>query len=165
MQTKGNIVSVSQDIISGDFNVTLRINQDCLDELKTLAEAPAIDIKLSHSRSLNSNAFFHVLVAKLAEATLISKAKAKNTLLCRYGQQQLMPDGEPMLYKTSIPEEEFLELETLHGIPVEYETDESDGTIYTTYMLYRGSHTYSTKEMSSLIDGSIAELKDIGIEI
>ena len=48
--------------------------------------------------------------------------------------------------------------ETLHAIPVRY-----DG-VATFYKIYRGSHTYDTKEMSVLIDGTVADAKELGIE-
>jgi hypothetical protein len=34
----------------------------------------------------------------------------------------------------------------------------------TFYKIYRGSHTYDTKEMSLLIDGTVADAKELGIE-
>lgn len=34
----------------------------------------------------------------------------------------------------------------------------------TFYRIYRGSHTYDTKEMSVLIDGTVADAKELGIE-
>jgi low affinity Fe/Cu permease len=32
------------------------------------------------------------------------------------------------------------------------------------YKVYRGTHTYDTKEMAKLIDGTIHECKNVGIE-
>jgi uncharacterized protein YjiK len=32
------------------------------------------------------------------------------------------------------------------------------------YKVYRGTHTYDTKEMAKLIDGTIQECKNVGIE-
>ena len=88
----------------------------------------------------------------------ISKAKAKNVLICKYGQPQLLPDGNIMVYKTNAPEEFMWEQESIHCIPVKYE-DKA-----TFYKVYRGSHTYDTKEMSILIDGTVADAKELGIE-
>ena len=82
----------------------------------------------------------------------------KNILICKYGQPQLLPDGALMIYKTNAPEEFMYELETLHCIPIRYEDDA------TFYKVYRGSHTYDTEEMSHLIDGTVADAKELGIE-
>lgn len=43
-------------------------------------------------------------------------------------------------------------------MPVRY-----DGKL-TVYKIYRGSHTYDTKEMSVLIDGTVADAKELGID-
>ena len=47
---------------------------------------------------------------------------------------------------------------SIHCIPVKYEDNA------TFYKVYRGSHTYDTKEMSLLIDGTVADAKELGIE-
>ena len=39
-----------------------------------------------------------------------------------------------------------------------------DGKAYRVYLLLRGSHTYNTAEMSSLIDGTVQDAKEQGIE-
>ena len=114
--------------------------------------------KYRAKRSLDANAYFHVLVGKIADTLTISKAKAKNMLICRYGQPQLLPDGSIMIYKTNAPEEFMWEQEAVHAIPVRYEEKA------TFYKIYRGSHTYDTKEMSLLIDGTVADAKELGIE-
>ena len=63
-----------------------------------------------------------------------------------------------MVYKTNAPEAFMWEQETIHCIPVKYEDNA------TFYKVYRGSHTYDTKEMSILIDGTVADAKELGIE-
>ena len=39
-----------------------------------------------------------------------------------------------------------------------------DGKAYRVYLLLRGSHTYNTEEMSILIDGTVQDAKEQGIE-
>ena len=39
-----------------------------------------------------------------------------------------------------------------------------NGKLYRVYVVMRGSHTYDTKEMSRLIDGTVQEAKEHGIE-
>ena len=36
--------------------------------------------------------------------------------------------------------------------------------MYRTYVMYRGSHDYDTREMSELINGLVSECKEVGIE-
>jgi len=165
METTGKLLSATRDIVSGKLNITFQIDTAPVDELNSLAQLESLDIKaVKHrkKRSLDSNAYFHVLVGKIAEKLTISKAKAKNILLCKYGQAELLPDGSPLIYKTNAPVEYMEELESIHSIPVKY--GEENGKQVVFYKLYRGSHTYDTKEMSLLIDGTVADAKDLGIE-
>lgn len=112
-------------------------------------------------RSLDSNAYFHVLCDKLRQKLGISMARCKNHLIADYGQIQYI-DDTPMIYKTNAPEEYMMELETMHTKLIKV-TEENGKEVYF-YRIYRGSHTYNTAEMSKLIDGTVQECKQIGIE-
>lgn len=113
-------------------------------------------------RSLDANAYFHVLCDKLRLKLGISMARCKNHLIADYGQIQYLPDGAPMIYKTNAPEEYMAELETIHTKCVKV-TEENGKKVFF-YRLYRGSHEYDAKEMSQLIDGTVQECKAVGIE-
>ena len=113
-------------------------------------------------RSLDANAYFHVLCDKLRLKLGISMARCKNHLIADYGQIQYLPDGAPMIYKTNAPEDYMAELETIHTKCVKV-TEENGKEVFF-YRLYRGSHEYDTKEMSQLIDGTVQECKAVGIE-
>ena len=81
----------------GKFRVTFEV--DSVDELTGIAGRLRLIVKrITRKRSLNANAYFHVLVGKIAEAQKppISKARAKNILLGRYGQRELTDTG-PLL--------------------------------------------------------------------
>lgn len=114
------------------------------------------------TRSLDANAYFHVLCDKLRLKLGISMARCKNHLIADYGQIQYLPDGAPMIYKTNAPEEYMAELETIHTKCIKV-TEENGKEVFF-YRLYRGSHEYDTKEMSQLIDGTVQECKAVGIE-
>lgn len=120
--------------------------------------------KDAKKRSLDSNAYFHVLCDKLRQKLGISLARCKNHLIADYGQIEYIDEEctEPMIYKTNAPEDYMMELETLHTKCVKV-TEENGKTVYF-YRVYRGSHTYNTTEMAHLIDGTVAECKEQGIE-
>ena len=122
-----------------------------IDHLKAIEKLKIKITKWTSKRSLDANAYFHVLVGKIADVRRISKAYCKNILITRYGQVEMI-DGEPMIY----------ELETLHTICVK--ASEEHGKEVYFYKVYRGSHTYDSREMSILIDGAVAEAKEQGIE-
>lgn len=112
-------------------------------------------------RSLDSNAYFHVLADKLRQKLRCSMAYIKNQLIADYGQIEYV-DEMPLIYKTTAPEEYMMEQEYIHSKCVK--VAEENGLKVYFYRLYRGSHTYNTKEMAQLIEGTIQECKAQGIE-
>lgn len=112
-------------------------------------------------RSLDSNAYFHVLADKLRQRLNVSMAHIKNHLIADYGQIEYIHD-EPMIYKTNAPEEYMMELEIIHTKCVKV-TEENGHNVYF-YRVYRGSHTYNSAEMAKLIEGTIQECKQYDIE-
>jgi hypothetical protein len=119
-------------------------------------------VKHRKKRSLDANAYFHVLVGKLADALRTSKAECKNELICLYGQPELL-DGEQLVYTTKAPPEYMNKQELLHTICSRVSYDENGEKLYT-YNIYRGTHTYDSREMAILIDGTVSECKEQGIE-
>lgn len=120
-----------------------------------------IDIKEhKEKRSLNANAYFHVLVDQLRQKLKISFAACKNHLITSYGQLEYI-DDVPAVIKTNIEPERMREIETLHCLPIAVKEVE-EGAYW--YRLYRGTHTYDSREMAMLIDGTIEECKEQGIE-
>ncbi len=114
-------------------------------------------------RSLDSNAYFHVLVGKLAQAQHppISKARCKNNMIADYGQEEDI-DGQIVVIKSNLPPDKMCNVEYLHTSCVRI-AEENGKEVYF-YKVYRGTHTYDTKEMGKLIEGTIQECKNVGIE-
>ena len=164
MDLTGNLSGITKDFITGKFIISLQIDQDITDSYKKL-EAVALDItveKHREKRSLDANAYFHVLIGKIADASNISKPRCKNIMIGRYGQIEYI-DNQPVMIKTQIPVSDMLEQENLHCLPCGGKTEPNGVQTYF-YRVYRGSRTYNTAEMSRLIDGTVMEAKDLGIE-
>lgn len=115
-------------------------------------------------RSLNANNYSWKLTDELAEKLLIagvklSKEECHAEMIFRYGQ--VMPD------KNGLP----ITMSVLKGVKVtdfypyakEIGTGKVNGKEFTHYRIYRGSHTYDTKEMSIFISGIVEECKEQGI--
>ena len=155
----GKIVDIVRTF-EGKFRVTFEV--DSVNELNGLTGMLHIIVKrVSTKRSLTANAYFHVLVGEIAEAQRppISKARAKNILLGRYGQREIINDGQ---LKISVRSDiDMLEREDLHVVPVGH--GYVNDTEFTHYAIVRGSHTYTTREMAMLIDGTVEEAKALGI--
>ena len=131
------------------FRVTFEV--DSIDELNGLEGFLNITVKkLSKKRSLNANAYFHLLVGKIAEAMNppISKARCKNLLMARYGQEEFV-NGERYVISvlSSIP---ICEREDIHckAIGYGYVKDKE----FTHYCVLRPTHEYNSAEMAKLID-------------
>ena len=140
------------------FRVTFEV--DSIDEINGLDGALSIIVKkVKGKRSLNANAYFHLLVGKIAEKNHTSKAYAKNLLLARYGQEELI-EGERYIISalSSIP---MSEREDIHVKAIGY--GYTNGKEFTHYCVLRPTHEYDSLEMSVLIDGTVEEAKELGI--
>ena len=161
MNLTGRISGLLRDF-SGRVVISLTVNEN-VGDIANLQDK-TLDIKLTthrEKRSLDANAYFHVLVDKIRGVTGYSFSRVKNELITSYGQIEYMM-GQQVVIKTNIPPDKMCEQETLHCKPVKVEIQ--DGKEVTFYRVYRGSHTYNTEEMSRLIDGTVQEAKDLGIE-
>ena len=155
----GRIVDIVRTF-EGKFRISFEV--DSIDEVNGMEGDLSISVKKNAGkRSLNANAYFHVLVGKIAEALRISKARAKNTLLGRYGQREINDAGQVII--SVLSDIDMMEREDIHCAPVGYGT--VNGKEFTHYAVVRGSHTYNTMEMSKLIDGSVDEAKELGIDL
>ncbi len=165
METTGKLTNITRDFVSGKLNVTFQIGTEPVEELNWLASLDEIDItakKHRKKRSLDANAYFHVLVGKIADELAISKTRCKNLMIGRYGQQEFLEEGQPVILKTNISVNKMLEQEFLHCSACGFKVE--NGTEVVFYKVFRGSHTYDSKEMSVLIEGTVQEAKDLGIE-
>lgn len=161
MQTVGRYVGASLTLDGKSINLTFEVDRSA--KVEDIPDGPLkiTADKLRKRRSLDANAYFHVLVGKIADTLTISKTRAKNILICRYGQMETI-DDQPLVYKTNAPPEYMAEQEYLHVLHIA--TKEENGSEIHFYRIFRGSHTYDSKEMSVLIDGTVQEAKDMGIE-
>lgn len=164
MHTIGKLKDVTRDILTRKMIISFMVEDVGEQELAYLTDKELVieAKKKSSRRSLSSNSYFHVLVAKMADEETVSKASMKNTLICKYGQPYIMDDGSAMIYKTNAPFEFMREQESIHCLPVKYGNENGKEVVY--YKVYRPSHEYTTEEMQKLIEGTVADAKELGIE-
>jgi hypothetical protein len=140
--------------------------QEIINGLKG-AESLSVKIgKFRKKRSLDANAYYWLLVGKLAKALKISIPYCHNLMLRRYGTLEEF-DGRPVyiiIQDTDEASEKADEAETYHIKPTAQVKEGNDGLMYRTYLLLKGSHDYDTAEMSDLIEGLVDECKNVGIE-
>lgn len=166
MQMRGCLYGVLRDI-EGNVIVSLNIGKK-LPELANI-EGKDLDIKLTQhreKRGLTQNAFYWLLLSKLAAKLNISTARLHNLML-RDVAPPFIIDGRIAMQPipdTDKAEEEILETETFHLKPTSGIIVGNDKNVYRWYIVLRGSSTFDTKEMTTLLDRLIEECKGNGIE-
>lgn len=167
MESKGRLRGISQDWETRKFLLTFEVDADVRDTLDGLKgkELRVSAKQWREKRSLDANAYYWLLISRLAEAVNISKPRAHNLMLRRYGQN-LTIDGAGVYIRipdTDKAEEDALESSTFHIRPTS-EVVIGNEVNYRTYVMLMGSSEYDTAQMSKLIEGLISECKAVGIE-
>ena len=162
MESKARLVDVTTDWATKKMRLTF--------ELDSIIDPSSLKDKVlrlkaviwREKRSLDSNAYFHVLCTKIAEKLKSSLTEVKNHLLSDYGQPEII-NGSLMtiIMRDDI---EWQKLDTIHLRPTSAVRVLDDGNVYRVYYVMRGSHTFNSKEMSRLIDATVEESKALGIE-
>ena len=158
MQTTGKLTGIVRDLETGKLIVSFIVDTPQID----LKGGDTLDItaeRHKEKRSLNANSYFHKLVQLIAAAVGSSNTEVKNRLIREYGAFLYEDDGNiPTYYVKFKYAEKVLNYENMHFKPIGFEGE------FVKMALMKGSHLYSTGEMSRLIDGTVSEAKELGIE-
>lgn len=159
METTGRVENITKDWKSDKLIISFLVDSIPTD-LEDLQNKNLDVVAKPHreKRSLNANAYFHVLSGKIAEKLGTSLTHEKNRMIREYGQYEVIDGMIPTLTAKEKYEDKMLDIEGVHLKVVE----RPGGTVKMAVM--RGSHTYNTAEMSRLIDATVEEAKELGIE-
>lgn len=159
METRGKIESITRDWRSEKLIIGFLVDSIPTD-LEDL-QGKELDIVARvhrEKRSLNANAYFHVLSGRIAEKLGTSLNHEKNRLIREYGQYEIIDGMIPTLMAKEKYEDKMLDMEGVHLKVVERPGE------MVKMAVMRGSHTYDTAEMSRLIDATVEEAKELKIE-
>ena len=167
MEFSGKIKALAKDLVTDKWNLQVELNEDA-QEIMELTKHEKLDIRIKkhkEKRSLDANAYYWVLLTKLARVHGWTNDEAHNRLLRRYGQIE-RADGN--LIAVYLPDTEETENDVLskveyHLKPLPKTVVTRDGEIKRVYILLRGSSTYNTEEMAHLISGLIQDCRDSDI--
>lgn len=137
--------------------------QDMLFEIAPLLrEKPYVcEIKpYVKKRSLDANAYFHVLCDAIAKATKRTPDEIKINLNTTYGTLATDTDGQYVA--VILPEK--VKVEDFYSYAKWYKSVEINNKKFNSYLLYKPTHELNSKEMATLIDGTIYEAEQLGIE-
>lgn len=158
----------SIDVLTKYIEVTARLDRKDIETIVTkLTHLKAgveyeVEIKEKGRRSLNANSYHWVLVEKIAKATHASKIEVHNQLLIDYGTDWVDADGN-LIYVLMKDNDSYRRKETEHYRPTDA-TEDRKGTMYRWFILLLPSHLMNRKQMSDLIDGTVSEAQELGIE-
>lgn len=111
-------------------------------------------------RSLNANAYFHVLVDKIAEKMQLGADEVKVKMVLDYGAVAT-ECGEPVvvaLPKAANASDYYTYARWISDFTAK------NGKEYSQYIFYKRTHTLDKTEMARLIDGVVYEAQELGIE-
>lgn len=148
-------------ILKGQADI-LEVQNELMNILPQLNEKPFVcEIKpYKKKRSLDANAYFHVLVDKIAKALNKSAEDVKVQMNLDYGTIAKDDQGLKAGFKAlkDIPITNYFKYAKPIGECIE------NGKVFTKYLIYKETHTLDSSEMATLINGTIEEAKQLGIE-
>ena len=162
----GKISGVSFDYVSGKPMVTFEMNErqsalDMVDALKGFDKLTLRVGKFKKKRSLDANAYFHLLVNKIARNMLVSDDEVKQRLVKSYGTLARDENGD--LIGAMLPA--GVDVDRFYPYTRNYKTEWRDGKEYTCYLFYERTRDLDTAQFSHLLEGTIQEAKNLGIEV
>lgn len=127
-----------------------------VEELVNLGEE-LVDVNIAkrrERRTADANAYFHLLVDRIAKTLRVPSDEVKHRLVCDYGS-----DGVCVRLPATANIESF-------GVKYYHLIGESKGTKKpcNDYLVYKPTHEMDKSEMARLIDGTVEEAKQLGIE-
>lgn len=159
----GKITSVSVNYINQKFQVTLEVNErnrflEMLDELKGLEKLTLKFDKFKQKRSLDANAYCWQLIGKIAEKTRVPKEE-----VYRQAIREIGGNYDVVCIKEEAADS-IRSAWSKNGLGWQSDTMLSKLDGCTNVILYYGSSTYNTEQMSRLIENIIQDCKALGIE-
>ena len=168
MDFTGRIKNIKMEGVGDNENVEILISTPNLSIISELEKAFQTDKDMNISikriygkRSLDANAYFHVLVNKLARHFNISDEDMKVKMNLQYGA--IARDEKNKCVGVKIPDgtdiTKFYKYAKWFGDCIE------GGIKFNKYLFYKETHTLNVREMMELINGVQQECLDAGIAI
>lgn len=159
MEFTGKVLNVNRDWQTGQFNITFTVNEpSAITEVQNIKDDEKLSIKavkFRNRRSLDANALLWVCLSKIAGALNTDKWLVYLQMLRRYGKFTYIcvkPNVVDSVKK------QWREVEVIGEVEI-------NGTKAVQMLCYFGSSTLDTKEFSTLLDGVISEMKEMGLEV
>lgn len=163
MRLSGRITDANIDFVSGKPKLTLTINEknDLLQGFDDLKDCEKLSIEIKpfrEKRSLDANAYCWKLISEIAEKMSVPKEAVYRSAIREIGGNSEI---------VCVQDEAVSKLRqgwSRNGIGWLSDTFPSKIQGCTNVVLYYGSSTYDTHQMSRLIDNIIQDCKELGIQ-
>ena len=146
----------------GTQNITVTVSTDFRDMFDRLKDKD-LDVEIKQhreKRSKSANAYFHVLVNKIAQELNEADDSVKNRLVIEYGVVAKDEDGMTIGFKLPAS----VDVSKIYPYTRLFDQRTENGKLFNCYLVLKPTHEMDTKEMARLIDGAIEEAKELGIE-
>lgn len=158
MEIKGKLEGIQQDLPSNRVTFTISCEAgSAAEELERLQDKE-LRVKITQfrkKRSLSANALFWACVGQIALATGADSWSIYLKLLRDYGKFTYLLVKPEMVESV---QEYWRESQVWNSLDINGETAVQ-------MLVYFGSSSYNTQEMSHLIDGAISDMKDLGLDL
>lgn len=161
MRLKGRLIDLSLGL-NRKQRITIEVDGDFRTDFDRLKESDIrIDIvKFRNPRSKDANAYFHVLVNKIAEVQNLGDDEVKKRLVLEYGALAKDDDGTTIGFK--LPS--TVNVDNIYPYAKVFDVRTENGRQFNCYLVYKHTRDMDSKEMARLIDGAIYEAKELDIE-
>ncbi len=158
---RGRLIDLTVGL-NGRQRVTVELTRDFQEDFERLKDAD-LDVEIKkhrEKRSKSANAYFHVLVSKIAAERGGSEQSVKEALVLEYGT--LAKDGDGITVGFKLPAS--VDVSRIYPYAKCFDTRTENGKEFKCYLVYKQTHDMDTKEMARLIDGAIEVARELGIE-
>ena len=158
---KGRLIDFSMGF-NRKHRISIELDSDFREGYEALkgAELEISIKKWRKKRSLDANAYFHLLVNEIAIAKGLPDDEVKRMLVVDYGTLYRDDDGQLVGFKLPAA----VSVDGIYPYTKLYKQVEDNGRLYNCYLCYKRSSWMDAKEMSRLIDGAVEVAKELGID-
>lgn len=155
IESKARLVDISKDWESGKFRLTFELDSflpNMVDAIKDVCLRLSVK-RWKEKRSIDANNLFWHCIGEIAAELRADKWEIYLLMLKRYGKFTYI------CVKPNVVEAvkaQWREVEEIGEIEI-------NGEKAIQLLCYFGSSTYNTKEFSVLLDGTLSEMKELGI--
>lgn len=148
--------------LTGKQRVTIELDGDLRPDYEKLRQTDvSVDLKkYRQRRSLDANAYFHLLVGKIADSLHLGFEEVKTNLVTEYGAFERDDEGVKVGFKLPAS----VDVAKIYRYVKCFDTRIENGKEFNCYIVFKHTHLMDTAEMSRLIDGTVQEAKQLGIE-